>query len=338
MRPYTSPAEREAAYTILFKTFKSGKTKSLAWRKWQLKQLWWMLEDNEPAIFAALKSDLSRHGMETYMGDLMGIKHDLLDHLEHLEAWAADEYVGDAGFLFGTLGRARIRKEPLGVGLIIGAWNFPFMLLLQPMIGAISAGCCVMLKPSELAVASQNLLQDLIPRYLDQSAIRLVTGGPHETTAILKREFNHIFYTGSTQVGRIVAEAAAKHLVPTVLELGGQCPAIVTKSANIDLAAKRIMYSKVMNAGQVCLAVNHVFADPDIYGQLLQRMVHWSDAFAADGHAALPRLINQKHVNRMQYLKQWTRGTVSPGDRACDDIVCTVPRVVGSVSIGGEMT
>jgi aldehyde dehydrogenase (NAD+) len=267
MSNYTTAKEFEEAYSTLFHTFSTNITKSLAWRKWQLKQCWWMITENEDKILKALNSDLNRHDFESHASDILGLRMDILEHVKHLEEWAADSKP-DAGLLFGTLGKARIRKEPLGVALIIGAWNFPILLLLQPMLGAIAAGCCVMLKPSELSVASQALLVELIPKYLDSSAIRLVTGGPQETSRILEHRFNHIFFTGSSKVARFVTAAAAKHLTPTVLELGGQGPAIVTKTANIDLAAKRIAAGKFQNAGQICLSINHVFAEPEIHDQV----------------------------------------------------------------------
>ena len=155
---------------------------------------------------------------------------------------------------------------------MIGTWNFPFVLALAPVLAAISAGNCVVIKPSELAVTSQTLLAKLVPQYLDQSAIRLVTGGPAETGRILERKFNHIFFTGSSTIARHITSAAAKHLTPTVLELGGQGPAIVTGSANIDLSAKRLALSKVLNAGQICLSANHVFVDPAIHDQFVERL------------------------------------------------------------------
>lgn len=214
MAPFTTPEEAQAAHKTIHNTFKSGLTKSLAWRKWQLKQMWWMIGDNEKAIAAALHTDLNRHEFESYAADIRGVKDDILLHLNNVEKWAADE-IPDAGFLFGTLGRARIRKEPLGVALILGAWNFPFALALMPLIAAISAGCCAMVKPSEIAVASQDLMLEIIPKYLDSSAIRVVTGGPKETTLILEQRFDQIFYTGSANVAKIIQKAAAKNLTPT---------------------------------------------------------------------------------------------------------------------------
>jgi aldehyde dehydrogenase (NAD+) len=250
MSTFTTAEEFQKIYETLFQTFRSGRTKSLLWRKWQLKQLWWMIEENEDRIADALRKDLNRHTFESYASDIYGIKTDILEHIKHVDEWASDEPLSAAGFVMGTLGNARIRKEPLGVALVIGAWNFPFLLLIQPVIAAVAAGCCVLMKPSELAPASQKLLQDLVSQYLDLSAIALVTGGPSETSHILEQKFDHIFFTGSSKVARFITAAAAKQLTPTVLELGGQGPAIVAESADVDLAAKRIAYAKFLNAGQ----------------------------------------------------------------------------------------
>ena len=214
MAPYSTSEQLQEAHATLNQTFKSNLTKSLAWRKWQLKQLWWMITDNEKAIVTALHTDLNRHEYETYYADIGGVKGDILFHLNNFEKWSQDE-VPDAGFLFGTVGKARIRKEPRGVALIIGAWNFPFAVTLCPLVAAISAGCCAMLKPSEIAAASQDLLAELVPRYLDQNAVKVITGGPKETTLVLEQKFDHIFYTGSPNVGMIIQKAAARTLTPT---------------------------------------------------------------------------------------------------------------------------
>lgn len=233
---YTSAADFQDSYSTLQKTFASGKTKSLAWRKWQLKQVWWMLEDNEERLIKALNKDLNRHDFESTLLDVTGLKRDVLDHITHLEEWTADEKIAGAGVIFGFLGGARLRKEPLGIALVIGAWNVPFSLLLQPTIAAIAAGCAVLLKPSEFAENTQALLVEIIPKYMDPQGVRLVTAGPAEMGKILEHKFDHIFYTGSSNVARIVCAAAAKHLTPVVLECGGQDPAIVLKSADVSMS------------------------------------------------------------------------------------------------------
>ncbi|EFX00184.1 aldehyde dehydrogenase [Grosmannia clavigera kw1407] len=302
------PSAFGAIHAELQATFSSGKTKAIAWRKWQLKQFWWMVEDNEQAILDALAADLGRHEMEGRAADLLGLKSDILEHLGHVDEWAATTRVADAGLLFGGLGRARLRKEPVGVVLVIGAWNFPFLLTLQPVIAAIAAGCCVVMKPSELAPASERVMADLVHRYLDRSAVRLVRGGPEETTAVLQRRFDHIFFTGSSTIARFVTAAAARHLTPTTLELGGQCPAIVAQTADVDLAARRIAYAKFLNAGQICLSVNHVLVHPAVHHAFLARLEHWTRTFAASGHMC--RIISDRHYDRLARILDSTQGTV----------------------------
>ena len=169
------------------------------------------------------------------------------------------------------------------------------------------------MKPSELAPPTQQLLVDLVPKYLDQSAIRVVTGGPKEVTHILSHKFNHIFYTGGGKVGRIVAGAAAKHLTPVVLELGGQAPVIVTKSVDVDLAAKRIAHAKLTNGGQVCLNGNHIFADPAIHDQLLDRLQYRFDKFLEKGNEQFATIINERHFDRIAGLLKSTSGVVIYG-------------------------
>lgn len=238
----------------------------------------------------------------------------------------------------GTLSKARIRKEPLGVALIIGAWNFPFTLLLSPMVAAISAGCCVMLKPSELAISSQNLLSKLIPKYLDQNAIRIATGGPVETARILEHKFNHIFFTGSNKVARYITAAAAKHLTPTVLELGGQGPAIVTSSADIDLAAKRIALGKFLNAGQICLSINHVFVDPLVHDEFVQRLGHWFDIYLKGPKGDhITKIVNERNYDRLVSLLEKSDGKVAYGGKMDREQKFMAPTVVTGISMKGEL-
>ena len=333
---YTTPEQLENAYTTLHKTFKTGKTKSLAWRKWQLKQMFWMVADNEEAVAKALKTDLNRHEFESYYADIEGMKKDILNTLAHVEEWAADE-IPDAGFLFGTLGSARIRKEPLGVALIIGTWNFPFILTLSPLVAAIAAGCCAMVKPAETVVATQDLLAGLIPKYLDQEAIRVVTGGPKEATMILERRFDHIFYTGSTKIAKFIAAAAAKHLTPTVLELGGQAPCIVTPSADIDTAAKRIVFSKYLNNGQICLAANHVFVDPSIHDKFVERAIYWLGQYLKDGgDDDAVRVVNEQNYDRLVGLLKQTEGKIVYGGKTDREDKYIQQTLVTNVTMQGK--
>ncbi|KAG8528814.1 uncharacterized protein KY384_006503 [Bacidia gigantensis] len=311
MAPYSTPEQLSKAHSTLAETFRNGKTKNLAWRKWQLKQIWWMIEDNKEAIAAALHKDLHRSQFESYWADIAGLLRDITRQLDNLEKWTADERP-DAGFLFGTLGKAKIVQEPLGVALVIGAWNFPFYLTFMPLLAAVTAGCCVLLKPSEVAVACQDVMAEIVPKYLDQEAIRIVTGGVSEMTAVLKMKFDQIFYTGSPAVGRIISEAAAKNLTPAVLELGGQAPAIVTASADIDVAAKRVALSKFTNAGQICLCSNHVFVDPSVHDAFVKRASHWMKQFMSDKDQFV-KIINERQFDRLSGLLDKTAGAIVHG-------------------------
>eukprot|EP00611_Tribonema_gayanum_P007849 TRINITY_DN17286_c0_g1_i1.p1 TRINITY_DN17286_c0_g1~~TRINITY_DN17286_c0_g1_i1.p1 ORF type:complete len:216 (-),score=74.89 TRINITY_DN17286_c0_g1_i1:1197-1844(-) len=177
------------------------------------------------------------------------------------------------------VGRWKIVPEPYGVVLIIGPWNFPFNLVMVPLIAAIAAGNVAVIKPSEIAANTTALIADLIPKYLDVRAVRVVLGAVPETTALLEQRFDKICYTGGTKVGRIVAAAAARHLTPTLLELGGKCPVYVHKSADIPIAAERTLRGRFANCGQFCIAADYVLADREIVPLLVQEM-----------KAALPRV------------------------------------------------
>ncbi|KAL5046536.1 hypothetical protein BDW71DRAFT_214594 [Aspergillus fruticulosus] len=308
MAEYTSDADVELAYTTLQTTFRSGKTKEIAWRKWQLKQIWWLVNDNETLIHEALKKDMNRHPFETTFTECANVKGDIIEHLKNIDKWTADQKPS-AGML-GLMLRPTVRPEPLGVALIIGPWNFPFSLLVQPLIAAIAAGCAALLKPSEVTSSVQQLFVDLVPKYLDSSAVRVITGGPAETGRLLQRKFDHIFFTGSVPVARHIAAAAAKHLTPTVLELGGQCPAIVTSSADVDAAAKDIAWIKYLNAGQICLSVNHVFAHPSVERKLIERMAFWLDQFNRGEKDTMTHIINDKNYARITGLAEKTKDKV----------------------------
>lgn len=209
--------------------------------------------------------------------------------------------------------------------------------LLSPVVGAIVAGNCVVMKPSELAPACQDLLVELVPRYMDTSAIRVLTGGPEETSKMLERKWNHIFYTGGGKVGRLIAAAGAKHLTPVALELGGQSPVIVTASANIDLAAKRIANAKLTNVGQVCLNANHVFADPAIHDKLIERLIHWNKQFTKDGEEGFAHIINERHFDRITNLLKSSTGEIVFGGATDRSTKYIQPTIVKDVSIGDSL-
>ncbi|KAL0942941.1 aldehyde dehydrogenase 3b1 [Colletotrichum truncatum] len=323
----------DAIYKQLRSTFLTGKTKSIQWRKWQLKQLYWLLDENEDALLTSLANDLHRSKFESLLTDINDAKNAILEAVSEVETWAQGNAPPKAGIVYGTFGKAWIRKEPRGLVLIIGAWNFPISTLINVAIAAIAAGNAVILKPSEMASHTEKLLSELVPRYMDTLAVALIRATPAKMSFILDHKFDFIFYTGSTRVGRIIASAAAKHITPVALELGGQAPGIVTKHADLDLVAKRIVNAKLSNLGQVCICVNHVFAHPEIYDQFTARVEYWAKKLLESGTATLCRIINEKHFDRLQGLIQKTEGkVVFSGDHVREDKLI-YPTIVTNVKM-----
>ncbi|KAK7358782.1 hypothetical protein VNO77_00721 [Canavalia gladiata] len=241
----------------LRKCFDSGKTKSYEWRVSQLEGIARMLEEKEKEIAEALDKDLSKPELEAFITEISQAKSSCSEALHELKDWMKSEKVNTSITTFPS--SAEIVSEPLGVVLVISTWNFPFLLSMDPVIGAISAGNAVILKPSEIAPATSSLLANLIEKYLDNSAIRVVEGAIPETTALLEQKWDKILYTGSARVGRIVMAAAAKHLTPVVLELGGKCPAVVDSDVNLQVTARRIIAGKwACNSGQACISVDYI--------------------------------------------------------------------------------
>ena len=240
----------------LRETFRSGRTRPLEWRETQLRRLGELLSRHGDELAAALQADLRKPDLEAWMADIASTRAEADLARKKLRAWTKPERVRVP--LSQLPGRARIVREPLGVVLIIGPWNYPVQLVLTPLVGALAAGNCAVLKPSEVTAHTSAALARLVPRYLDPDAVALVEGGVAETTALLAERFDHVFYTGSTRVGRVVMAAAAKHLTPVTLELGGKSPCIVDQTANLAVAARRIAWGKFLNAGQTCIAPDYV--------------------------------------------------------------------------------
>ncbi|KAJ5101201.1 Aldehyde dehydrogenase C-terminal [Penicillium angulare] len=336
---FTTAAEFDKAYQVTRNAFDAKLTKGKDWRTRQLKRTWWMIEENKDRIVAALYKDLKRHRQETIITDCTMIQNDILHILANLNEWMRDEKP-TRWDLINFMGGTTIRKEPKGVVLIIGAWNFPMLLLLHPMVAAIAAGCAIILKPSDMARASQDLLIELIPQYLDADAIRCVTAGPQEMQHILEHRFDHVFYTGSANIGKVVYAAAAKHLTPVTLELGGQGPAIVMPSANIELSAKHIAVTKFQNAGQICLTVNHILADPKISDALVEAMIRHFDLFMG-GHDKQPEhytsIVNERNFDRLDRLLKETKGKIVYGGQRDRSTRFFAPTIVTGVKPGDSL-
>ncbi|CCU78269.1 hypothetical protein BGHDH14_bgh00285 [Blumeria hordei DH14] len=296
-------------------TFRSQKTKPIEYRIHQLRNLYWGLTDYSDAIVKACKQDLGKPVYETYLTEIDWCKNDIIFVTENLKKWMKDEAACDMPLSYSFV-RPRIRKEPLGTVLVIGAYNFPFQLSLCPFIGAIAAGCTGILKPSEVSPASAMVLRTIFEKYLDPSAFTIVNGAIPETTALLEEKWDKIFYTGNTQVGTIVAKKAAETLTPVCLELGGRNPAIITKNADPRLAARRLIWGKLMNAGQVCISQNYILVQRDILPAVVEQMSLALNEFYPNGQKLsrdYARIVNQRHFSRIKKMLDETRGKILIG-------------------------
>ncbi len=281
-------------------TFASGRTRPLEWRERQLDALARMLHERGDDLVAAIAADLGRPRFEGWLADIASSIRDVEHNRKHLRSWARAQKVRKPREFFAA--RAEIIREPLGVVLIIAPWNYPVNLLLMPLAAALAAGNTVVLKPSELTPTVSSALARIIPRYLDPEAVTVVEGGVEETTELLTLPFDHILYTGNGRVARVVATAAAAHLTPVTLELGGKSPVIVDHDANLKVTAKRIVWGKFLNAGQTCIAPDYVLAHTSIHDALVDAMVQVvRDHFGADpqASASLGRIVNERHTERL---------------------------------------
>lgn len=294
-------------YTDLFAnltaTFNSGKTKDLAWRREQLQAVERMMSEREQDIFAALQSDLGKSAMESFTTETAYVSGDAAYNRKNLNRWTRKKRVRTP--VIGQPGKSWIQAEPLGIVLVIGAWNYPLQLTLTGMSAAIAAGNCVVLKPSELAPATAALIAKLIPEFLDPDCIKVIEGDVPETTALLELPFDHILYTGGGNVGRIIMAAAAKHLTPVTLELGGKSPCVVLPDANLEATARRIVWGKFTNAGQTCIAPDYVLTDADTEALLIPliekniREMFGDDPQQSDSYG---RIVNDRHFERVSAL------------------------------------
>ncbi|CAG9860433.1 unnamed protein product [Phyllotreta striolata] len=293
----------EEVVSQLRNTFNSGRTKPVEYRIQQLKELHRLLDENSSEIWQAMKQDLGKSKQEAFVLEIDFMRFEIQRYLQNLSDWVKPEKVPRD--LLNMMDKAYIIREPYGVALIIGAWNYPIQVVLGPMIGAIAAGNCVLIKPSELSPATAKILEDLLPKYLDSDAYKVFNGGIPETSELLKQRFDYIFYTGSSAVGKIVHAAAAKYLTPTTLELGGKSPVYLDSSANIEVAARRILWGKVVNSGQTCIAPDYVMCTKQVEEKFLSASRKVLKEFFGENPQASPdyaRIVNERHFDRIQGL------------------------------------
>ncbi|XP_010674357.2 aldehyde dehydrogenase family 3 member H1 isoform X2 [Beta vulgaris subsp. vulgaris] len=290
----------------LRRQFGSGKTKTYEWREAQIKSLSQMIDDREKEIIEALHEDLCKPEFEGFVAEIAMIKSSCKLALRDLKQWMKPEKVKTSLTTYPS--SAEIVSEPLGVVLVISAWNYPFLLSLDPVIGAIAAGNAVVLKPSEIAPATSSLLAKLLQEYVDSTLIKVVEGAVDETSALLEQKWDKIFYTGSGRVGKIIMAAAAKHLTPVVLELGGKCPVVVDSNVNLQVAARRIIAGKwSCNSGQTCTAADYVITTKDFAPQLIAALRSELDKFFGKDHMEskdMSRVVNSYHFTRLMKLME----------------------------------
>jgi aldehyde dehydrogenase (NAD+) len=299
----------------LRQTFATGRTRDIEWRKGQLLQLQKLMEENEAAIAAALADDLDRNAFESFIADVATTAGEAKYAAKHVHKWTRRKYrLLEAAQL---PGRGWIEYEPYGTVLIIGAWNYPFYLTLGPAVGAIAAGNAVVLKPSEIAAASSHLMTELVPRYLDSDAIAVVEGDGSVSQELIAQGLDRVMFTGGTEIGRKVYEGAAPHLTPCTLELGGKSPVIVAADADVDVAAKRIAWIKLLNGGQTCVAPDYVLADAKIRDELVDKIGAAITKFRSKEQQPGVRIVNQRQFDRISGYLSGNVGKVTVGG-GCD--------------------
>ncbi|MFI2632923.1 aldehyde dehydrogenase family protein [Streptomyces collinus] len=324
---HSAPEQPADVVARLRATFRTGRTKPAEWRMTQLRRLRDMLTENGADLAAALHADLGKSATEAFRTEIDFTVREIDHTLDHLADWLRPEPAPAPAHL-GADVAVWTQYDPLGVVLVIAPWNYPAQLLLAPVAGALAAGNAVIAKPSELAPATSAVLARLLPAYLDTDVVAVVEGGVPETTALLAERFDHIFYTGNGTVGRIVLRAAAEHLTPVTLELGGKSPAFVDRDTDLAVVADRLTRGKFLNAGQTCVAPDYVLTDPETAAALEPLLANAVKALYGSDPAAsgeYGRIINERHFDRLTGLLDSGRTVVGgTSDRAAKYIAPTV--------------
>lgn len=329
--PITTKPDYSSVFADLRTIFESERTMNLTWRAEQLTALERMMIECEQEILDALRSDLGKHALEAWSTEISYVAGDAAYCRKNLKKWAKRRKVATP--MVGQPGKSWLQPEPLGIILIIGAWNYPLQLTLAGLAAAIAAGNCAVVKPSELAPATSELIARRVPEYLDSECIKVVEGSVPETTALLELPWDHILYTGGGNVGRIVMAAAAKHLTPVTLELGGKSPCVVMPDADLETTARRIVWGKFTNAGQTCIAPDYVLVDADTENKLiplLQKAI--TDMFGENPEASdsYGRIVSDRHFERLAGFI--SSGEVEIGGQTNTETRYVAPTVLTGVS------
>jgi len=311
---FAAASQRQRAF------FQTGATRSVKFRRAQLERLAGALERHEAALLSALQADLGKSPGQGYASEFGLVRMEIRHALRHLRRWAAPQRRRTPWFV--APARGWVQSEPLGVALILGPWNYPVQLVVSPLVSAIAAGNCVALKPSELAPRTAEAIAALVRETFAENYISIVNGGVDAAEALLRERFDKIFFTGSTRVGRSVMTAAAKHLTPVTLELGGKCPVIVCDDAAIEQAAKRIAWGKFLNVGQTCVAPDFVLVQRGVreaFVSALKKSLREFYGEDASKSADYGRIVNARHFARLvNYLSDGK--IIYGGEQNADDL------------------
>lgn len=308
--------------------FASNKTKDINFRKKQLKKLYYVVKKYEKKLLDALNKDLNKSEFEAYMSEVGFVLSEIRYIEKNLKKWSKAKKVRTPLTQFP--GKSYIYSEPYGVCLIISPWNYPFQLTIAPLVGAIAAGNCAIIKPSEYSFNTSKIISMIIKECFDDKYISVIEGGGEVSQSLLKQKFDYIFFTGSEFVGKIVMEAAAKHLTPVTLELGGKSPCIVDGTAKLKLAAKRIIWGKFLNCGQTCVAPDYLLVAKSVKDELINYLKIYINQLFPFPNEYYPKIINKKHYNRL--LSLMDSGTIIIGGKGRSDFNQIEPTILDNVS------
>jgi len=292
--------------------FATGATRTEKFRLESLKKLQAAIRKNEDAIAAAMKKDLHKHPFESYMSETGIVLDEIRFHLKHVEEWMRVRPVQTPIAQFHS--RSFVSPEPYGLTLIMSPWNYPVNLCLEPLVGAISAGNCAVVKPSAYAAATSRVISDMLSETFPPEYIAVVEGGRQENTALLVEKFDYIFFTGSIAVGKTVMASAAKNLTPVTLELGGKSPAIVDRTADLRMAARRIAFGKIMNAGQTCVEPDYLLIEESVRDRFIEEFRRALDRFFPNGDFSdMATIISEKHYARKKEMLAGQNAVIGGG-------------------------
>ncbi|URT73205.1 aldehyde dehydrogenase [Cytobacillus firmus] len=316
--------------------FTQGKTKDVTFRMEALGKLRSVIKQHEQELMDALKADLNKSEFDAYLTEIGILLEEIRFTMKHLKKWAKPRKVKSSLAQIGS--KSYIYPEAYGVALIIAPWNYPFQLAIAPLIGAIAAGNCAILKPSELTPQTSALLSKLISSHFPEEYISVVEGDAETSTALLNEKLDYIFFTGSVPVGKIIMEAASKNLTPVTLELGGKSPCIVHEDANLKLAAKRIAWGKYINAGQTCVAPDYLYVHSRVKEEFLKELKQAIQELYGENPIAsgrFTRIVSEKHFSRL--AKFLTNGTAIHGGRHDLSALSIEPTVLGNITWNDEV-